>query len=61
MAFLTSITRLPLPAARTTSRLFRGGGGAICMGRRSEKIKVRKTKQTQAKTKLFARIGKVSE
>ena len=29
------------------------------MGRRSEKIKTRKTKQAAAKTKLFARIGKV--
>jgi hypothetical protein len=31
----------------------------VCMGRRSDKIKNRKDAQTRARTKIFARIGKM--
>lgn len=51
-AFLGLAPRLPTPHARPLHRT------PVCMGRRSAKIANRKEKQTRARTKVFARIGK---
>jgi transcriptional/translational regulatory protein YebC/TACO1 len=55
---------IPSLAARRVKQESTLHGGSVgrtplCMGRRSDKIKNRKDAQTRARTKIFARIGKM--
>lgn len=59
-AFLTGALAPVLPSVARHGRPHCAiGPGGIYMGRRSEKIKGRKEAQTKARTKVFARVGKM--